>query len=228
MSCYGKLCMGLVLLFTVGTTRAGILLTGNATGFFQPVSNPNVTTTNTMDGLNASFRTGVPVDGSFKSGVKFNGHNFANLVSDDTFALGLFTYYNGVSRVGTSSGSSLLDLYVNFDDPSVGRVHLTTITFGIDATVNTHGHLSPDAFTASFLQPSPIWLGDELVKFTINGLPTSMLVAENAWTDLASITVTILIPETSTYAAMLGVSVMIFALVQRRRILSVESPAIAG
>ena len=219
MSHSTKLFIGLVLVFTAATTHAALMLSGSTAGFFQPVASPHVTITNNADGSLASFRTGVPVGNSFKSGVKFNGHEFENVGDGDTFSLGMLTYYNGISRLGTSSGTALLDLYLDFEDPAAGKVHLTTITFGIDATANTAAHLAPDAFTASFLQPSPIWLGDELVKFTINGLSQSTLVAENTWTDLASITVTVLIPEASTYAAMLGIAAMGFTLLRRRHML---------
>jgi hypothetical protein len=220
MSYSKKIFIGLVMVFAAVTTRAGFLLSGNTAGFFQPVSGTNVTTTNSIDGLDASFRSGVPVDNSFRSGIKFNGHEFENVENGDTFSFGLFTYYNGLSRVGTSSATSLLDLYLNFDDPALGKVHLTTITFGIDATVNTAAHLSPDIFTANFLQPSPIWVGDELVKFTINGLSKSTLVAENTFTDLASITVTVLIPEASTFTAILGIATLGFTLLCRRCVFS--------
>ncbi len=216
---YGKLFVGMVLLFsTTSAMRAGTLLSGNTAAFFQPSANPNVTIANTTDGSNASFRTGVPVENSFKSGVVFNDGDFENIANGDTFSLGLLKYYNGLSRVGTSSGSSRLDLYLNFDDPAVGRVHLTTITFGIDATVNTHAHLTPDIFTASFQQPAPIWIDDQWVNFTIKGLPTSTAVAENTWTDLANLTVTVAIPETSTFAALLGMGILAFTLRSRRPI----------
>lgn len=220
MSYYGKLFIGLVLVLTATTTRAGFLLSGDTAGFFQPVASPNATIANAADGSHASFRTGVPVGNSFKSGVKFNTHEFENIGNGDTFSFGLLTYYNGISRLGTSSGTSRFNLYLNFDDPALGKVHLTTITFGINATVNSSAQASPDAFTASFLQPSPLWLGDEWVKFTINGLSKSTLVAENTCADLASITVTVLIPETSTYAAILGVAIMGFTAVYRRRVVS--------
>lgn len=204
------------MIFTAGAARAGLLLAGNTAGLFQPVSTPYATITNTADGSDASFRTGIPVANSFKSGVQFSAIDFENIGSGDTFSLGSLTYYNGLSRIGTSSGTSLLDFYLNFEDPAVGRIYLTTIQFGIDATVNNPARLSPDIFTASFLQPSPIWLGDELVKFTINGIPMSTSVAENAWINLGNVTVTVAIPETSTCAALLGIATLGSTLILRR------------
>lgn len=218
MNHHRKFCVGLILaLFTAATMHAGLLLSGNTEAFFQPVSNPYATITNSANGLDASFRTGIPARDSFKSGVKFNGQGFQNVEDGDTFSLGFLTYYNGVTRAGTSSGSALLDLYLDFADPALGKVHLTTIKFGIDATLNHGGNLNPDFYAASFLQPSPVWLGDELVKFTINGLSKSTAVAENSSMNLASISVMVLIPETSTYALTLGIAAFALILFHRRQ-----------
>lgn len=221
---FGKLFIGMVLSFsTTAVMRAGILLSGDAAAFFQPVSSPNLTIANTGDGLNASFRIGIPVENSFKSGVVFSGGDFENIGNGDAFSLGLLKYYNGLSRVGTSSGSSRLDLYLNFDDPGIGMVHLTTIAFAIDATVNAAGHLTPDIYTAIFQQPPPVWIDNQWVNFTINGLPKSTAVAENTWTDLANLTVTVVIPETSTFAAMLGLGILAFTLWGRRHIVNASA-----
>ena len=191
----------LVFAAVAGVAHAELLLSGNTGGFFQASPNPNTVITNSPDGMAASFRTGVPVDGSFKSGVNFNGHDFLGIGSGDTFSLGLLTYYNGITRIGTSSGSALLDFYLNLDDPALGSVHLTTITFGVDATINTPPNLIPDAFTASFTQPPDVLIGDQWVRFRINGLPASTELPEDTWTDLASVTVTYLnpVPEPATY-----------------------------
>ena len=213
---YRKPSIVLAMILTAVAARGGLLLTGNTAGLFQPISNHYATMTNSVDGSNSSFRPGLPVENSFKSGVQFNGSNFQNIGDGDTFSLGLVTYYNGLSRIGTSSGTSSLDFYLNFDDPAVGRIYLATVKFGIDATANTASRLTPDIFTASFLQPRPIWVGDELVKFTINGLPTSTSVAENAWVNLGNVTVTVAIPEISTYAVLLGMVAMGFATLRRR------------
>jgi hypothetical protein len=184
-----------------GTALADLRLTGTTGGFFQPSSNPNTTISNSPDGMTASFRTGVPVSGSFQSGVKFNGHEFSDVGSGDTFSLGMLTYYNGITQIGTSSGNALLDFYLNLDDPTVGLVHLTTIDFGIDATINTPPNLIPDAFTASFTQPPDVLINDQLVRFRINGLPTKTNLPENEWINLGSVTVTYLspVPEPAAY-----------------------------
>jgi hypothetical protein len=217
----GKLSAGCAWIFAAGTTHAALLLAGNTAGFFQPVSDPAISITNTTDGLEAAFRTGIPAPGSFKSGVGFNGQDFSQVGDGDTFSLGFLTYYNGLTRIGTSSGSALLDFYLNFADPAIGSVHLTTIKFGIDATVNNHAVLTPDAFKASFLQPAPVWLGDQWVQFTINDLPDSTLVAENAAMNLASVTVTV-IPELPGGAALMGMLALTVAVLFRARLHAVR------
>jgi hypothetical protein len=107
----------------------------------------------------------------------------------------------------------LLDFSLNLDDPAVGQVHLTTFTFGVDATVNTPPNLIPDVFTASFTQPPDVLIGDQWVRFRINGLPASTELSEDHWIDLASVTVTYLnpVPEPATYGlcgalALIGVA----------------------
>ena len=191
----------MALALTGVAARADLLLSGSTAGFFHANANPNTVIDNTPNGLTASFRTGVPLEGSFQSGVRFNGNDFAGVSNGDTFSLGLLTYYNGITQIGTSSGTALLDFYLDLDDPAGGQVFLTTITFGVDATINNPPDLIPDVFTASFTQPSAVMIGDQLVKFTINGLPASTELDEDDWTDLASVTVTYLnpVPEPATY-----------------------------
>ena len=202
-----------------GVAHAEPLLSGNTGGSFQASSNPYTVITNSADGMAASFRTGVPVGGSFKSGVNFNGHDFTGIGNGDTFSLGLLTYFNGITRIGTSSGSALLDFYLDLDDPAVGEVHLTTITFGVDATINTPPNLIPDAFTASFTQPPDMLIGNQWVRFRINGLPASTELPEDKWADLASVTVSYLspVPEPATYGVCGALGLIVLAGYRRLR-----------
>lgn len=194
--------LGLALL--ASTASAALVLSGNTAGAFQPQSNPYTTIVNSPDGMSASIRTGVPHTSSdFKSGITFAGDTFSNITSGSTFSIGMFTYYNGITNIGTASDTAYFDLYVNLTDPSLGSIFLTTIKFGIDATPNTPGSV-PDLFFASFTQPSVMLIGDTWVKFTINDLPAETAVNENTWKQLANVTVTYLtpVPEPSTYGLM--------------------------
>jgi len=212
------LAAGIAVASLAGMARADLLLSGTTAGFFQPTANPNTVITNSGDGSFASFRTGVPVDGSFKSGVVFTGHDFTNVGSGDTFSLGMLTYYNGITKIGTSSASALLDFSLNLTDPSTGLVNLTTITFGVDATINTPPNLVPDVFTASFTQPADVMIGDQRVRFHINGLPTSTDLAENHSIDLGSVTVTYLspVPEPAVYGLTGAAGLLALAAYRRR------------
>lgn len=194
-----------------GAARAELVLSGTTAGYFAGVSGPETEIVNAPDGSTASFRTGVPIPGSFRSGIVFENQDFAGIQNGDTFGFGFVTYYNGITQIGTSSAEAMLDFYLDLDDPAMDPILLTTITFGIDATVNTPAGTNPDTFTASFTQPPPVMIGGQWVQFTITGLPEVLMVAENTWTELADVTVTFLspIPEPSTYgligaAALLG------------------------
>jgi hypothetical protein len=197
--------------FTSVEAKADLLLTGNLVGIFHPNSDANTTVTNSADG-DASFRTGVPVAGSFKSGLDFNGQSFADIASGDTFSLGMLTYYNGITNIGTSSGNAVLDLYLELTNRGMSWVHLTTMTFGIDATVNTFSNLVPDSYTASFTQPSEIWIGSEWVKFTIDGIPAVTSLAENTWATVGNVTLTegnsTPVPETGASGLYLGLALV--------------------
>ncbi len=194
----------LALALLIGpAAHAGLVLSGSTTGAFEGSSGGFTEINNAADGSFASFRTGVPVDGSFKSGVVFNGQTFSNVHSGDTFALGMITYYNGITKIHTSSATADLDFALNLTDPALGNIDLTTIHFGIDATINS-GSLKPDLYTASFTNPAPVLIGDTWVKFSLNDLPSATQVNENTWVQLANVTVTYLspIPEPSTYGLM--------------------------
>lgn len=187
-----------------GNARAELILSGSTSGSFTGGDSGIYDIVNAPDGSSASFLTGYPIDGSFQSGVVFESTDFAGVSGGDSFAFGLITYYNGRTLIGTSSGFTTFDFYLDLDVPALDPILLTTVTFGIDATVNTTEGTNPDLFTASFTQPLPILIGDQWVKFTINDLPASVEVREDTWLDVANVTVTYFspVPEPSTYGLM--------------------------
>lgn len=205
-----RLLVGSVIGLALAVGAQALSLSGSTAGFFQGVSLGDTTVTNVPDGSFASFRTGKPVSGSFKSGVLFNGSDFTNVVSGDTFALGVIKYYNGITKIGTSSADALFDFYIDLDSPTASTFLLTTIKFGIDATINNADNKNPDVFTASFTQPAPVLIDGTWVKFTINDLPAVTNVKENSIVTLADVTVTFLnpVPEPATYGLMGALGLM--------------------
>ena len=155
--------------------------------------------------------------------MDFNGQTFADIGSGDTFTLGMLTYYNGITKIGTSSGNAVLDLYLELTNPGMSWVHLTTMTFGIDATINAFSNPVPDSYNASFTQPSVFWFGNEWVKFAVNGIPATTSLAENTWANVGSMTLTegnsLTVPEPGSSDFFLGLGLVAlagYAVLQRR------------
>jgi hypothetical protein len=205
-----RLLVGTAIGLALAAGAQALTLSGSTAGYFQGLSSGNTTITNVPDGSFASFRTGLPVSGSFKSGVVFNGSDFTGISNGDTFALGVISYYNGITKIGTSSADALFDFYINLDSPTNSTFLLTTVKFGIDATINNANNVNPDLFTASFTQPAPVLIDGTWVKFTINDLPASTQVKENTIVTLADVTVTFLnpVPEPATYGLMGALGLM--------------------
>ena len=200
----------LVVTFSAANGQTGLLLSGDTVGVFRPVTGSSAAAANSPDRWGSSFRIGVPMNHSFQSGVSFNGHDFVDLQDGDLFSPGLITYYNGINRLGTSSGNALLDLFWQ-PRGTADLIPLTTINFGIDATANSRGTPVPDTFRSSFIQPEPVRLGDQWVRFTVTGLPDLFQLAENSTVDLGGLTVAF-IPEPQTNAMLLGLATLCFVL----------------
>lgn len=165
-------------------------LAGDLVGAFRPDVENNVTITNFTNG-NASFRTGIATSQSFKSGVSFTGESFTGLGEGETISLGSLSYYNGITQIGTSSHSAVLDLYLRLTDPTQEWLSLGTINFTIDSTVNTGTKEIPDNFLAEYFAPAGILLGDDWLQFTVNGLPAVTAVAENSKFDAGNLSLTL-------------------------------------
>lgn len=219
--------------FVASPAKANVILNGSLVGVFQPSDNSYTSVINSANG-DASYRTGKAVSNSFQSGVNFNSTSFSDLMSGDEISLGMFTYYNGITQIGTSSGSAVLDLYLELTDPESTRIRLTTMTFGIDATTNTFGNLIPDKYTVSFTQPSEAWIGGEWVNFSISGLPAVTSLAENTWRDVGSLTFTAGTSARVAEGGMtglflgLGLAAIVGYRISLRRIATRPSNSIAG
>ena len=172
-----------------GLVRADRLLTGDLVGIFRPDAGAHVDITNFANG-DASFRTGIATANSFQSGVTFTSQSFSGIDEGETVSLGLLSYYNGVTQAGTSSHSAALDLYLRSSDPAQSWLHLSTLNFTIDATLNTKTSAIPDNFLASYATPEKVFIGGEWGEFAINGLPGMTAVAENSKVDIGNLTLT--------------------------------------
>lgn len=196
--------MAVVFVCAASSSKANLILSGSLVGVFQSSDNPNTQLVNSANG-DASFRTGTPVANSFQSGVNFSSESFSDLASGDETSLGMFTYYNGITKIGTSSGTAVLDLYLQLSEPESSRILLTTMTFGIDATANRFGNLVADNYTAVFTQPAQALIGGEWLTFSITGVPPLTSLAENTWKNVGSLTFTsenpVPVTEGGTHAA---------------------------
>lgn len=162
------------------------MISGSVIGVFEPNGLDYTSIINSPDG-DASFRTGVVAGKSFQSGVVFDSQAFTDLTEGETVSVGTFNYYNGVTQIGTSSHTAALDLYLKLNDPLSEWVHLSTLNFGIDATINTPEKLVADKFTVNYLQPVDIRVGDQWFSVSLSGLASSTTVAENTWLNAGSL-----------------------------------------
>jgi len=187
---------------------ANPILAGNIMGIFQSDGRANTWIENSSDG-SASFRSGLATSGSFQSGVSFTGNPVTDMDTADVINAGSFTYYNGVTRLGTASSNAALDLYLQLNEPTMSWLHLATLNFGIDATVNTPGNWAPDKFTVSYSVPEELLIGTERFNVAISGLPAMTTVAENSRVDVGALTLT-LVPTVAVPDG--GASILFFAL----------------
>jgi len=174
----------------VGKVRADVFLAGDLVGIFSGSGGGNVDIANFSEG-NASFRTGTATANSFRSGVTFTAGAFTGVAEGETVSLGSLSYYNGITEIGTSSHGAALDLYLRLTDPLAGWVHLSTLNFVIDATLNAMGNGVPDNFLADYTSTGSAWIGGEKFEFSISGLPAMTSVAENSKVDLGNLMLSI-------------------------------------
>lgn len=204
-----------------GEVRANLFLSGDVVGIFHSDGGPNPDISRSADGA-ASFRTGIAAENSFKSGVTFIGGAFDGVGEGDTVSLGDLNYYNGITRAGTSSHSAVLDLYLRLADPSANWIHLTTLNFTIDATLNAKGREVPDNFLVKYNVLESAQVGGEWLEFGITGLPAATAVAENSKADPGNLMMTVKsgvpVPDNSNTLLLLalGVGLLIARDISRR------------
>lgn len=205
--------LGLALMGSLA--HAQLLLSGHTTGSFTDLAEPNTTVSNSGDGSWASFKTGVPVEGSTQSVIEFNNETFTDVGSGEPIQVGLFNITNGMTEIGSGAHTAAFDLGLQLTSPTMQAVALTQITFSIDHTPNLPGSV-PDTFSASFTQPNAIKIGDYLVQFHVNFDPAEFQVGENTTTQRGDVTVTFTpVPEPSTYAAW-GAALLVGLVAYRR------------
>jgi hypothetical protein len=193
------LALGLALTCTVA--NAQLLLSGQTTGSFDDLAEPNTTVTNAADGSWATFHTGIPVSGSTQSKIEFTGAAFSNVGSGDPIQVGLFKITNGMTAVGTGAQTASFNIGLVLTAPDVESVAISSILFHIDNTPNIGGGI-PDTFSLSFNQPAPIHIQNFLVQFHVHVDALDFQVAENTTTQKGDITVFFTpVPEPATYAA---------------------------
>jgi hypothetical protein len=193
--------MGLALLGS--TARADLSLSGETTGSFQSeVTTPPVTVTITNSSpTSAEFQTGVPSPSTTPpTSITFTGDNFSDITSGEPLDVGIFTIFNGTDLIGTDASDAFFNLGLSLTSPTTESVALTTIDFGIVNTAN-HGGDVPDVYTVSFVEPSPIVVGGELLKFNVVFAPPTISINEESSVTRGDVFVTFTpVPEPSTYA----------------------------
>ena len=193
------LALGLALACT--GANAQLLLSGSTTGSFDDLAEANTTVMKSADGSTAKFYTGIPTPGSTQSKIEFTHVAFNNVASGEPIQIGLFTFKNGITYLGTGAPEARFEIGIKLTSPVAEMVAVSVINFHIDHTPNTAGAV-PDTFSVSFNQPSPISINNTLVQFKVNVEPREFQIAENATMQKGDITVTFTpVPEPSTYAA---------------------------
>jgi hypothetical protein len=191
--------MGLALL--APSARADLTLSGNSTGSFDDLSQPNTIVTNAADGSSALWVSGIPTPPSMEpTMIQFSSQTFTDVTSGQPIDVGLFTIHNGIDNAGSTAATAIFNLGLNITSPAFGPLALSTFTFAIDNTLNGPT-MVPDQFGVTFDQPAPVVIDGNLVKFNIVFAPPTTTVPEGASVTRGDIFVTFTpVPEPSTYA----------------------------
>ena len=191
--------MGLALL--ASSARADLTLSGNSTGSFDDLSQPNTTIVNAADGTSATWTSGIPVPPTtLPTSIMFNSQTFTDVTSGQPIDVGIFQIHNGIDKVGSTATTATFNLGLNITSPNMESLPLSTFVFSIDNTINGPT-LVPDQFGVTFTKPAPVVIDGNLVKFDVVFAPPSPTDPEGATVTRGDIFVSFTpVPEPSTYA----------------------------
>lgn len=190
---------GLGLAFLGTVAHAQLMLSGHTTGSFVDLSEPNTTVNNASDGSFASFKTGIPAPGSFKSSIVFTNATFTNVNSGDPVQIGLFEVTNGTTLLGSGAPYATFNLGLELTSPAMQTLAMSQFTFTIDHTPNTPG-AKPDTFSVAYDQPNSTIIDGYKVDFSVV-MDNDFQLAEGATTTKGALYVTFTpVPEPATYA----------------------------
>jgi hypothetical protein len=191
----------LALAMLAPTVRAELILSGETTGSFEDLGQPNTTVTNDSSTDTAFWESGIPFPPTtLPTSILFQGQTFVDVVSGEPIDVGLFTIHNGIDLAGSTAPAALFDLGLSLTSPVIDAFGLTTFSFNIDNTLNDPT-LLPDQYSVTFNQPPLMYIDNNLVRFTVVFSPPVVTVPEGGTTTRGDVFVTFTpVPEPSTYA----------------------------
>jgi hypothetical protein len=189
------------LAFLGSTARADLVLSGETTGSFVDMGQPNTTVVNNPGADTALWESGIPEPPStLQTSILFQGQDFTDVTSGEAIDVGLFTIHNGIDELHSTADTAVFNLGLALTSPSSSDVALTTFTFDINNTPNNPS-LKPDQYGVTFTEPGPEVIDGNLVQFNVVFSPPIISVGEGMTTTRGDVFVTFTpVPEPSTYA----------------------------
>lgn len=142
LSKLSAIALGTTVLFATGDRASAITFSGSASGSWGDPVDPGTAVyqfDNLNGGTNNRFTWGIPVAGSVRNFVQYDGTNFSSDL-DSLFNLGTLTYRNGSTYTSTSfDGDFPLTISLNLDSP-FGTSETFDYAFNILNTPNNTGN----------------------------------------------------------------------------------------